>query len=60
MARSELVLCERLRANGSRPGLANVPKGATERRITGRLFRRTDRKLKDGTPVFELVTEETP
>lgn len=50
---SESVLCEGLRANGLRAGLAHVPKGATERTITGRVFRDSGRKLRDGTRVFE-------
>ena len=55
---SETVMCEQLRGNGTRGGLAFVKKGATEQRITGRLFRDTGRTLKDGTRVFELVKEE--
>lgn len=59
MAKSEIILCQALKSNGLRSGLAYVPKGATERKIAGRLFRYSGRNLSDGTRVFApVVTAE--
>ena len=65
MAGSETILAEQggRSGNGHRyPILFFVKKGQQERRVNGVLHARTTRKLRDGTAVFEPITEpkETP